>query len=92
MKSAISPLRELAGLVEKKAVALSKAEWETDKVPTGQPNRKKESESDDIGTKNGAGADELAPLSLVFLWYNRRPRNRSEKVRKRSYGRIFKCK
>jgi hypothetical protein len=85
-------LRELAGLVEKEAVVLSKVEWEMDRVCTIQPNRKKESESDDIGTKNGAGADEPAPLSLVFLWYNRRPRNRSEKVRKRSYGRIFKCK
>jgi hypothetical protein len=31
-------------------------------------------------------------LSLVFLWYNRRPRNRSEEVRKSSYGGIFKCK
>jgi hypothetical protein len=66
-------LRELAELVEKKAVALSKVEWEKDKVPTIQLNRKKESESDDNGTKNGAGADEPAPLSLVFLWYNRRP-------------------
>jgi len=50
-------LRELAGLVEKEAVALSKFECETDRVPTIQPNRKKESESDDIGTKNCAGAD-----------------------------------
>jgi hypothetical protein len=30
---------------------------EMDRVPTIQPNRKKESETDDIGTKNGAGAD-----------------------------------
>jgi hypothetical protein len=79
-------------MVEKKAVALSKVEWETDKVPTIQPNRKKESESGDIATKNGAGADAPAPSSLGFLWYNRPPRNRSEKVRKRGYGRAFKCK
>jgi hypothetical protein len=63
----------LAELVEKKAIALSKVEWETDKVPAIQPNRKKESESDDIATKNGAGADAPAPSSLGFLWYNRRP-------------------
>jgi hypothetical protein len=30
-------LRELAGLVEEEAVALSKVEWEMDRVPTIQP-------------------------------------------------------
>jgi hypothetical protein len=45
------PFERVGGIGRKKAVALSKAEWETDKVPTNQPNRKKESESDDIGTK-----------------------------------------